>query len=115
MWNSQWFGGHAMLTYSVLAPAVATLTGPVALGALSGVASAVVFERILWFALGTATNLIVGRVTYALGVAVGLGAVYALQRRRPIPAVLCALLCSLCSPLAGAFLAIIAEAWACAQ
>src|SRR5438874_8007818 len=71
MWNSQWFGGHAMLTYSVLAPAVATLTGPVALGALSGVVSAVLFERILrfayghtawlgalWFALGTATNLI---------------------------------------------------------
>src|SRR6202035_5277436 len=39
IWNSQWFGGHAMLTYSVLAPTVATLTGPVALGALSGVLS----------------------------------------------------------------------------
>src|ERR1700730_4633048 len=128
IWNSQWFGGHAMLTYSVLAPTVATLTGPVALGAMSGVLSAVLFERILrfaygrtawlgalWFALGTATNLIVGRVTFALGVAFGLGAVYALQRRRTIPAVALALLCSLSSPLAGAFLAIVGAAWACAQ
>ncbi len=128
MWNSQWFGGHAMLTYSVLAPTVATLTGPVALGALSGVLSAVLFERILrfafgrtawlgvlWFAIGTVTNLIVGRVTFALGVACGLGAVYALQRRHLVPAVILALLCSLSSPLAGAFLAIAAAAWACAQ
>ncbi|HYL51591.1 MAG TPA: hypothetical protein VEZ15_06455 [Acidimicrobiia bacterium] len=128
IWNSQWFGGHAMLTYSVLAPAVASLTGPIALGALSGVFSAVLFERILrfafgrtawigalWFALGTVTNLIVGRVTFALGVAVGLGAVYALQRRHIAPAVVLAVLCSLSSPLAGAFLAIAAAAWACAQ
>src|SRR2546423_14817983 len=40
MWNSQWFGGHAMLTYSVLAPAGGTLTRPVGLGAFSRGASA---------------------------------------------------------------------------
>jgi hypothetical protein len=128
VWNSQWFGGHAMLSYSVLSPVVGSVTGPIALGALSGVAAAVVFERILrfaygrtawigavWFALGTVANLIVGRVTFALGVAIGLGAVYALQRRRPVIAVGLALLCSLSSPLAGVFLAIAAIAWACAQ
>ncbi len=127
VWNSQWFGGHALLPYSVLSPLIGALTGPIALGAVSGVASAVVFERILrfafgrtawlgalWFALGTVTNLIVGRVTFALGVAFGLGAVYALQHKRGVLAVVAALLCSLSSPLAGAFLAIAATAWACA-
>src|SRR6266576_1837856 len=44
IWNSQWFGGHAMLPYSVLSPIVGALTGPLALGAISGVAAAVLFE-----------------------------------------------------------------------
>jgi len=125
IWNSQWFGGHAFLPYSVLSPLVGALTGPLALGAISGVAAAVLFERILrfefgsiawvgalWFAFGTVTNLIVGRVTFAMGVAIALLAVYSLQRRRPILAVVAALLCSLSSPLAGAFLALVAAAWA---
>jgi hypothetical protein len=128
LWNSQWFGGHAVLTYSVLAPSIATLFGPVALGALSGVISAVVFERILrfsfgavawlgalWFALGTIANLIVGRMTFGVGVLFGLLAVSALQRAHPIVAGGCALLSSLCSPLAGLFLALVGVAWACAQ
>jgi hypothetical protein len=128
LWNSQWFGGHALLAYSVLAPVFGALTGPIVLGALSGVAAAVTFERILrfafgrtawlgalWFAIGTVTNLIVGRTTFALGVAFGLGAVYALQRNRMFFAVSLALMCSLSSPLAGAFLAIAGAAWACAQ
>ncbi len=80
LWNSQWFGGHALLGYSVIAPAISAPIGPLALGALSGIASALLFERILrfsfgsiawlgslWFALGTVINLIVGRTTYAFG------------------------------------------------
>jgi hypothetical protein len=128
IWNSQWFGGHALLSYSVLSPVLGAITGAVALGAVSCVAAAMLFERILrfaygrtalvgalWFALGSVTNLIVGRVTFALGVALGLAAIYALQRRHPILAVIAALLCSLSSPLAGAFLVLGATAWACAQ
>ena len=128
MWNNQWFGGHALLGYSVLAPALGALTGPIAIGAVSGIVAAVAFERILhfafgraslvgavWFALGTVTNLIVGRTTFALGVALGLGAVYLLQRRHAVFAVACALLCALSSPLAGAFLAIAGVAWFSAQ
>ena len=124
VWNSQWFGGHPTLSYSVISPALGALTGPVALGAVTCVISAVLFERILrfaygraawtgvvWFALGSVTNLIVGRVTFSLGVALGLAAVYALQRNRLWLAVPCALLCSLSSPLAGAFLALGALAW----
>ena len=128
LWNSQWFGGHPMLSYSVLSPILGAFTGPIALNAISMVVSTVLFERILrfafgraslvgalWFAVASATNLIVGRMTFGLGVALGLGAVLALQRRLPVIAVALALLCSLSSPLAGAFLAIAAAAWACAR
>jgi hypothetical protein len=125
VWNSQWFGGHPTLPYSVISPALGAITGPVALGAVTCVISAVLFERILrfaygraawtgaiWFALGSVTNLIVGRVTFSLGVALGLAAVYALQRKLLWLAIPFALLCSLSSPLAGAFLALGALAWA---
>jgi hypothetical protein len=128
LWNSQWFGGHALLGYSVIAPALSAPFGPIALGALSGVASAFMFERILrfsfgsvawlgslWFALATVINLIVGRTTYAFGVALALGAIYALQRHRTTFAVVGAVLASLASPLAGCFLAIVAVAWAIGQ
>jgi hypothetical protein len=128
LWNSQWFGGHALLGYSVIAPAISAPIGPLALGALSGIASAFLFERILrfsfgsvawlgslWFALGTVINLIVGRTTYAFGVALGLAAIYALQHRRVVFAVVAALLCALASPLAGGFLAIVALAWAASE
>jgi hypothetical protein len=128
LWNSPWFGGHSVLGYSVLAPPIAAFTGPLALGAVSGVVAAMIFERILrftfgsvawlgalWFAIGTVVNLIVGRTTYALGVALGLAAVYAFQRRHIVLAALCALLCSLSSPLAGAFLIVAAVAIVCAQ
>src|SRR4051812_25419042 len=128
LWNSQWFGGHNVLGYSVIAPPIAALTGPLTLGAVSGVIAAIMFERILrftfgpvawvgaiWFALGTSANLIVGRTTYALGFALGLGAVYAFQRRHIVVAVMCAVLCSLSSPLAGAFLVVAAIAVWCAQ
>src|SRR5262245_19840772 len=32
IWNSEWFGGYATLAYSVIAPFVSALTGPVAVG-----------------------------------------------------------------------------------
>jgi hypothetical protein len=128
IWNSQLFGGHALLGYSVIAPAISAPIGPLALGAVSGIASALLFERILrfsfgsvawlgslWFALGTVVNLIVGRTTYAFGVALALGAIYALQHRKVVIAVAAAILCALASPLAGGFLAIVAFAWAASQ
>jgi hypothetical protein len=128
IWNSQWFGGHAVLGYSVIAPPLGAVTGPLALGAMSGVVSAVMFERILrftfgraawigavWFALGTVINLMVGRTTFALGLALGIAAVYMQQRWHPVVAGICAALCSLASPLAGCFLALVAAAWIVGQ
>ena len=119
LWDSQWFSGHPTLGYSVLSPVMGTLTGPLVLGAVCGVVSALLFERLVrrefgaagrvgsfWFAVSTATNLVVGRVTFSLGVMFALAAALALQRARVKVALLCAVLCGLASPVAGLFLAI---------
>lgn len=128
LWDSQWFAGHPTLDYSVLSPVLGALTGPVALGAACGVASAFLFHRLvhyafgasalvgsLWFATSTVTNLVVGRVTFAFGLTFALGALLALQRRRVWLAAACALLCALASPVAGLFLAIAGGAWGFAR
>jgi hypothetical protein len=127
-WDSQWFAGHSTLNYSVLSPMLGALTGAIALGAVSGVISAALFDRLvrhefgvaagigsLWFAISTATNLVVGRVTFALGVMFALAALLALQRRHRNIAVICALLCGLASPVAGLFLAIATGAYGLSQ
>ena len=128
LWDSQWFAGHPTLDYSVLSPAVGALTGPIALGAACGIASAFLFHRLvhrafgasalmgsIWFATSTVTNLVVGRVTFALGLTFALGALVALQRRRVWTAAVVALLCALASPVAGLFLAIAGGAWGLAR
>jgi hypothetical protein len=128
LWNSQWFSGHPTLDYSVLSPVLGAITGPIALGALSGVISALLFDRLVrhefgvsarfgsvWFATSTVTNLVVGRVTFALGVTFALAALLALQRCKFPVAAVCALLCPLASPVAGLFLAIAAGAWGFAR
>ena len=59
-----------------------------------------------WFAVGTAVNLAVGRLPFSLGLAFGLVALVGYQRRWAVVAVAAAMLSSLASPVAGAFLAI---------
>ena len=128
LWDSQWFAGHSTLNYSVLSPVLGALTGPVALGALCGVVSAILFDRLLrdgfgsaawfgslWFAVATVTNLIVGRVTFGLGVTFALGALVALRHHQRTIAIICALCCGLASPVAGLFLAIAFAAWGWAR
>jgi hypothetical protein len=128
LWNSQWFSGMPTLDYSVLSPVLGALTGPTVLCAASGVVSAVLFHRLVhqafgtsarvgsvWFATSTVTNLIVGRVTFALGITFALAALLALQRHRAALGVPCALLCALVSPVAGLFLAVAAGAWGIAR
>ena len=128
LWNSQWFAGHPTLDYSVLSPVLGALSGPIALGAACGIASAFLFHRLvfrafgasalvgsIWFATSTVTNLLVGRMTFALGLTFALGALFALQRRRGWIAGGCALLCALASPVAGVFLAVAAGAWGFAE
>ncbi len=128
VWNSQWFSGIPTLDYTVLSPVLAALTGPIALCAASGVVSAFLFDRLvhhafgasarvgsIWFATSTVTNLIVGRVTFALGITFALAALLTIQRKRGALGAPCALLCALVSPVAGLFLAIAAVAWGLAR
>ena len=123
LWDNGWYGGHHMPGYSVLFPPLAGVLGPRLVGALSAVAAAWLFERLvrdldggraaaLWFAVATATSLITGRLTFALGVAVGLGG-GARRRARPprLGRAPWRALASLASPVAGGFVALAAAAW----
>ena len=122
MWDNGWYGGHHMPSYSVLFPPLAALLGPRLVGALSAVAAAWLFERLvrgsdgervaaLWFAVGSVTTLISGRLTFALGVAIALAAVLAAARGRVAWACVFGALATLASPVAGVFVALAAAAW----
>lgn len=123
LWNGHWYAGHHALAYSVLFPPLAALLGPALAGAAGAVAAAAVFEPLarhrfgdrarlgsLWFALGTGAVLFSGRLPFALGLALGLGALLALQRGRHGIAGALALLTGLASPVAALFLVLAAVA-----
>ncbi|HEY7952960.1 MAG TPA: hypothetical protein VID70_08210 [Solirubrobacteraceae bacterium] len=112
--------GHYLPGYSLLSPALGAWLGVRTVLALSAVASAVLFglisERVfpvmaariaaIWFALGFCVGLLSGRVPYDLGFAIGLGSVLALIAGYANAALGLAVLTSLASPIAGAFLAL---------
>jgi hypothetical protein len=121
-WDTGWYAahGHWLPAYSLLSPALGALLGVRVVLALSAVAASVLFaltaERAFgteaarvaaaWFALGFCVGLLSGRVPYDLGFALGLGAVLALMRGRLALALGLALLTSVASPVAGAFIAL---------
>jgi hypothetical protein len=124
IWNGNWYGGHHTPAYSVLFPPLAHLLTPQLVGALAAVAAAALFEPLvrsqfgerarwgaLWFGLAVGVSLFTGRLPFLFGVAVGLGALLALQRDRLVVAGLLAVACSLASPVAGLFLALAALAY----
>ena len=131
LWDNGWYGGHYLPGYSVLAPALGALLGERLLLGLCTIAAAGLFGLIageifgtggarvaaLSFALGACVTMLSGRVAFSLGLAVGLLAVLALlaeagtaSGKRSAVAVLLALLTSLASPVAGAFLALVGVA-----
>jgi hypothetical protein len=126
IWNGQWYGGHHTPAYSVLSPPLAWLLSPPVALALASVASAALFEPLargwfgatrsrwgaIWLGAGTGALLFTSRLPFALGVALGLGALLALQRRRRVLALVLAFLCPLGSPVAGLFLAMAGLAYA---
>lgn len=127
LWNGAWYGGHHTPGYSVLFPPLAAVLGARVVAVSAAIAAAVIFERLarehfgerarlgaVWFAAATAVNLFTGRLTFALGIALGLGALLASQRGRRAAAVGFAFLCPLASPVAGLFLALAAVAAAVA-
>jgi hypothetical protein len=137
LWDNGWYGGHHVLAYSVLAPALSALLSPQLLAALAATAATALFAALIdgcfagratriascWFALGAAVGLLSNRVPFELGVAVALAALLAAQatvggRIRAsagaAAALALAFVCALASPIAGAFLALAAVAWALA-
>jgi hypothetical protein len=125
IWNNQWFGGHHTLGYGALFPVLGAAIGLWTVAVLSAAASAFLADVLirgaigrsclpasLWFAAGTVTNVAVGRLPFALGLTVGLGALVAAQRHRPVLTVVLTLATAAASPVVSAFLAVVFAAWA---
>jgi hypothetical protein len=128
VWDNGWYAGHHLPAYSLLAPALGWLIGPRLVAVLSLTIAAALFAALIgdrfparatriaaaWFALGAAIALLSWRVAFDLGLAVGIGALLLAQRDRRAPALALAAVCTFASPVAGAFLALAALAWALA-
>ena len=121
--NEAWYSGHTVPGYSLLYPPLGALVGPVPILIGSAVAAVICFSKlaerafgedawigVLWFGLAATVAMWGGRVPFALGLAIGLGALLALQRGRPALASVLAVLTPLASPVAGLFLALAAAA-----
>jgi hypothetical protein len=119
IWSSAWYGGHTTPGYSVLLAPLGAVAGPGLVGAASAVVAAVCFDLLLrrvpevvgsraaaaslLFAAGTVVNLAIGRLAFALGLALGLAALAARRRHRWLALVL-SVATPLGSPVAGVFL-----------
>ncbi|HET8756270.1 MAG TPA: hypothetical protein VFM58_09675 [Solirubrobacteraceae bacterium] len=119
-WNAQWYGGHHMAGYSLLYPPLAALAGTRVVGVIATVAAVWAFSLIAariaptrgaaalatWlFAGGVVSNLLVGRMPFALGIAFAVGAWACLPRSR-IGAALLALGSAWASPVAGVYVCV---------
>jgi hypothetical protein len=126
LWDNSWYGGHHLLAYSLLAPALGALIGPQPLAAISMVTATALFASLIdgcfparatriaaaWFAVGASVALLSSRVPFDLGLAIGLGALVLARRRHLALALAISVLTVLASPVAGAFLALAFLAWA---
>jgi hypothetical protein len=125
LWDNSWYGGHHLPAYSLLAPPISALIGPQPLAAISMIAATALFAALIarrfparstrlaaiWFALGASVSLLSSRVPFDLGLAIGLAALLAAQRKRLVLALALSVLSAIASPVAGAFLALAFLAW----
>jgi hypothetical protein len=118
-WWPGWFGGLELPTYSVISPALMATIGVATTGALAAAVSMVVAHQLLRgamrpraaslvFAATVLFNLFGGRITFLVGLAAAMLAIYALAHRRPWLAVMFTVASVLGSPLAGLFTGIVA-------
>jgi hypothetical protein len=125
LWDFQWYGGHFTLDYTVIYPPLAALMGVIALATLSAAVATLAFTRLaeqhfgkagrpaaFVFAAGTLVTSSIGQLTFLTGEAFALAAFWAAVKERWWVATGLALGASLVSPLAGAFVAMGAVAWA---
>jgi hypothetical protein len=121
VWDLGWYAGHHVLGYSVLLGPLGAVLGPAGVGLAAAGLAAVSFDRLVVrssatprraraasfvFAAGTVTNVAVGRLAFALGLAFGLTALLAVRHGRAVIAATLSLATALASPVAGAFLAL---------
>jgi hypothetical protein len=119
-----WYAGDLTLGYSVIAPILSAVLGVRGLSLLSCMASTRAMTKLVrtwmpgrhglglcWFAVAVTVDLVVGRDAFALGLAFALTGLVAAQRESRVWACVCAVLCSLASPLAAAFLLLAGAAW----
>ncbi|MEU4242509.1 MFS transporter [Actinoplanes sp. NPDC026619] len=128
-YNLSWYGGIHPANYSVLSPYLMAWIGVRTTGVLAciGCASlgALALTRFgirrpmlpsLWLAVAVWSNLSAGRVTYLLGMVFALMVVLlappgtARQRHRPLIAAGLGVVATLCSPVAGLFIEVLAAA-----
>jgi hypothetical protein len=121
VWDNFWYeGDYPLASYSLLYYFPAALVGNIALVFAAAVASTVLFASIVrrewgaaavWpcrlFGICAAAPLFTGLYTYSLGFAAMLGAVRALQTKRPLVASVLAALTLGFAPLAFAFLCLV--------
>jgi hypothetical protein len=132
VWNAQWYGGHHVLGYSMLFAPLAAWPGPAWVGALGAVAATGAFTPLAraaapspeaataatWlFAAGVLANVVIGRMPFTLGIALGIAAWLCTERAAAgggrgwtAGAAALALGSVLASPVAGAFLMLAAAA-----
>jgi hypothetical protein len=109
-----WYAGSHPFSYSLLAPWVMGVLGVALTGLLAAVAGSVLLARLVSGSLLAALSgavflvgdVVSGRTTFALGAVAGLAAVLALPLRRRVVAF--AVLTALLSPVAAAFLGLVA-------
>ncbi|GAA2564204.1 hypothetical protein GCM10010435_40590 [Winogradskya consettensis] len=126
-YNFSWYGGIHPASYSVVSPYLMALIGVRTTGVLACTAAAVLGGLLLsrsgirrpllpalWLAAAIWGNLATGRVTYLLGMVFVLLAAVALQpgtgRPRPVLAAVAGTVATLCSPVAGLFVEVLAAA-----
>ena len=123
VWNNLWFAGHHTPGYGILFPVLGALLGATTVAIASCVVAAGSFHLLVrgtsrrstaasvLFAAGTAVNLAVGRLTFALGVAIGMAALAALSHQRRWFGALLVVATAPASPVAAVMLALALAAW----
>jgi hypothetical protein len=120
-WWTGWFGGLSLPTYSLLTPPMMAVFGVPVAGALLTVAACWgggILARdaarpragAIAFSLFAVADLVIGRVTFAIGLGFAVWALVAVRARVRLASAVLALLCYLSSPLAGLFLGLVLAA-----
>lgn len=124
VWNMHWYGGHPTPTYSVLAPPLVALAGPLVVIAVGMLVATYCFARLSSSLLSSAASTcasstfalccipvaVIGRVPFALGTGLALAAAWMWHCGHVPLSCGLAVVTALVSPVAGLFLAVAALA-----